>query len=272
MSVYDCTSDDTRDQGLDEAATALSHGDLVVLPTDTVYGVAAGAFDPEAVAALLAAKGRGRHQPPPVLVASSATLPGLATDLPDVVHRLIEAFWPGPLTIICRAQPTLAWDLGDTGGTVALRMPDEETALALLARTGPLAVSSANRNGRPAATTVLEAATALGDAVSVYLDGGPTSGSVPSTIIDATGEVLRIVREGALSLAQLAEVAPELAPTEDDETAADAPDETAADAPDETAADAPDETAADAAVPESGSAAEPSAHPDLPGQGGADDR
>lgn len=208
MSVYDCTSAETRDEGIDEAATALAHGNLVVLPTDTVYGVGAAAFDPVAVALLLSTKGRGRHQPPPVLVPSPTTVAGLATDVPEVVDRLIAEFWPGPLTIICVAQPTLAWDLGDTGGTVALRMPDDEVALALLERTGPLAVSSANRSGRPPATTVIEAAAALGDEVLVYLDGGRTPGLIPSTIVDATGEVLRIVRDGALSAERLAEIDP----------------------------------------------------------------
>lgn len=215
MSVYDCTTAETREEGIDAAATAISRGDLVVLPTDTVYGIGAGAFDPAAVTALLAAKGRGRHQPPPVLVPDQSTVAGLADEVPEVVHHLVEVFWPGPLTIICRAQPTLAWDLGETGGTVALRMPDEPTALALLSRTGPMAVSSANRSGQPPATTLLDAATALGDAVSVYLDGGPTPGSIPSTIIDATGPLLRIVRDGGLSRSRLTEVAPQLADAEE---------------------------------------------------------
>ncbi len=210
MSVYDCTQAETRDEGVAAAATALSRGRLVVLPTDTVYGIGASAFDPAAVAALLAAKGRGRQSPPPVLVPAPATVAGLATEVPDAVHALVEAFWPGPLTIICRAQPTLAWDLGDTGGTVALRMPDDEVALALLTRTGPLAVSSANRHGQPAATTVLEAATALGDRVEIYLDGGPSRGGVASTIIDATGPTLRVVRDGALGLAELRAVVPDV--------------------------------------------------------------
>ncbi|XNQ43209.1 L-threonylcarbamoyladenylate synthase [Georgenia phoenicis] len=212
--MYDCTQPETRDEGITAAASALSAGQLVVLPTDTVYGIGAAAFDPGAVADLLAAKGRGRQSPPPVLVPAAATVAGLATDVPDTVHTLLETFWPGPLTVICRAQPTLAWDLGDTGGTVALRMPDDEIALALLTRTGPLAVSSANRHGRPAATTVLEAATALGDRVAVYLDGGPSRGGVASTIVDATGPTLRIVRAGALSLDELTAVVPETADVE----------------------------------------------------------
>ena len=206
MSVYDCTSPESREEGIAAAAAALSRGELIVLPTDTVYGIGAAAFDPTAVAALLEAKGRGRQHPPPVLVGTAATLEGLATELHPAVPALVEAFWPGPLTIICRAHSTLAWDLGDTGGTVALRMPDDEVALDLLTRTGPLAVSSANRHGRPAAQTVLEAATALGDRVAVYLDGGDSPGGEVSTIVDATGPVPRIVRDGALSHEELAAV------------------------------------------------------------------
>lgn len=218
MSVFDCTSAETREAGIAEAARVLGRGGLIVLPTDTVYGLGANAFDPDAVAALLAAKGRGRDQPPPVLVAGTGPLTALTTDVPDVVIDLVAAHWPGPLTVICRAQPMLAWDLGDTAGTVALRMPDDEIALELLATTGPLAVSSANRATDAPATSVLEAATALGDAVGVYLDGGPSRGGVASTIIDATGPQLRIVRDGALSRELLARTAPELA--DDDDTGA----------------------------------------------------
>lgn len=193
---------------IDEAVHVVQRGGLVVLPTDTVYGIGADAFSPEAVAALLAAKGRGRQMPPPVLVGSVATLDGLATDVPAEARALAEHFWPGALTIILRAQPSLAWDLGETFGTVALRMPDHPVALALLARTGPMAVSSANRTGRRAALTATEAHAQLGGAVRVYLDGGTAPGGVASTIVDATGDVLRIVREGALTLEDLRAVAP----------------------------------------------------------------
>jgi len=171
------------------------------------------------VAALLAAKGRGRQMPPPVLVGEIATLDGLATDVPDVARRLVEAFWPGGLTVILRAQPSLQWDLGDTGGTVALRMPDHPAALALLKRTGPLAVSSANKSGSPAALDVADANQQLGDSVAVYLDGGQAPGGVASTIVDATGPTLRIVREGAVTLEALREVAdvegPQVSPKDD---------------------------------------------------------
>jgi L-threonylcarbamoyladenylate synthase len=193
---------------LDEAVNVLSRGGLVVLPTDTVYGIAADAFTPPAVQALLDAKGRGRQMPPPVLIPDVRTLDGLATDVPVGARALAEAFWPGGLTLIVRAQPSLAWDLGETHGTVALRVPDHETALALLRRTGPLAVSSANTTGSPAAVTAEQAFDQLGESVAVYLDGGDAPGQVASTIVDATGPTLRLVRAGALTLEQLCEITP----------------------------------------------------------------
>ena len=167
--ILDCTNEGTWGPAIDEAVNALGRGGLVVLPTDTVYGLAADAFTPPAVAALLAAKGRGRQMPPPVLVPDVRTLDGLCTDVPDAVRDLLAAFWPGGLTVICRAQPSLAWDLGETRGTVAVRMPDHPAALALLRRTGPLAVSSANLTGRPAAVTAQDAQDQLGSAVDVVL-------------------------------------------------------------------------------------------------------
>ncbi|MFD6139039.1 L-threonylcarbamoyladenylate synthase [Promicromonospora sp. NPDC060271] len=205
--VLDATDPQTWGPAIDEAVNAISRGALVVLPTDTVYGIAADAFDEAAVAALLAAKGRGRQMPPPVLVGEVATLDGLAIDVPDDARKLVEAFWPGGFTIILRAQPSLQWDLGDTGGTVALRMPDHPAALALLKRTGPLAVSSANKSGSPAAQDVADAERQLGGSVAVYLDGGEAPGGVASTIVDATGPTLRVVREGAVSLDALRAVA-----------------------------------------------------------------
>lgn len=214
MTTYDCSDPTQRRDGLEAAAAAARAGNLVVLPTDTVYGIAADAFDKEAVAALLAAKGRGRQMPPPVLIGDVTTLDGLATDVSDDARRLAEEFWPGGFTIILRAQPSLHWDLGETRGTVALRMPDHPAALALLRRTGPLAVSSANLSGSPAATSVEEAHAQLGDSVSVYLDGGRAPGGIASTIVDATGDAPRIVRAGAIGWDALREVAPVL-PQED---------------------------------------------------------
>lgn len=206
-SVLDCTDPATWGPALDEAVHTLGRGGLVVLPTDTVYGIAADAFTPPAVAALLAAKGRGRQMPPPVLVPDVRTLDGLCQDVSDEARALVDAFWPGGLTLICRAQPSLAWDLGETHGTVAVRMPDHPAALALLRRTGPLAVSSANRTGMAAALTAQEAVDQLGSSVGVYLDAGTAPGGVASSIVDATGP-LRLVRAGAISLEQLCAVTP----------------------------------------------------------------
>lgn len=208
VMVLDCRDPATRGPSIDEAVHAVARGELVVLPTDTVYGVGADAFNPAAVARVLAAKGRGRQMPPPVLIGHERTLDGLAADVSEHVRALVAAFWPGGLTVICRAQPSLAWDLGETRGTVALRMPDDESALALLRRTGPLAVTSANLTGAPAARTAAEAQDQLGAAVAVYLDGGPAPGGVASTIVDATGAGVRVVREGAVSLEALRGVVP----------------------------------------------------------------
>jgi L-threonylcarbamoyladenylate synthase len=208
---YDCDDVNERAIGLINAEKAIQRGDLVVLPTDTVYGVAADAFDVQAVAGLVAAKGRGRDMPPPVLVGSVGALDGIATDIPDVGRRLVEAFWPGPLTLVCVEQPSLVWELGRQRGTVAVRMPDHALALELLTETGPLAVTSANRTGEPAPTTMAEAEDQLGDQVGVYLDGGATPGPVPSTMVDLTGPTPRLLRLGALAVDRLREVAPELA-------------------------------------------------------------
>jgi len=195
-----------RATGIAEAALAVQRGQLVVLPTDTVYGVGADAFTPEAVNRLLSAKGRGRDMPPPVLVSSPGTLDALAVGVPAYARALVEELWPGPLTLVCKQQPSLRWDLGETRGTVAVRMPDHAVALELLERTGPLAVSSANRTGMDAATDADEAEAMLGDAVEVVLDAGPTPGPVPSTIVDATGASGRLLRLGAVDLARLNEI------------------------------------------------------------------
>jgi L-threonylcarbamoyladenylate synthase len=211
---FSCTDPDELEAGLKAAVDAVREGGLVVLPTDTVYGLGCDAFEPAAVRELLSVKGRGREMPPPVLVSARTTMDALAVGVPEPARALAERFWPGPLTLICRQQQSLQWDLGDTRGTVALRMPDHTVALSLLARTGPLAVSSANRTGMAAATTVEEAEDMLGAAVDVYLDDGPAAGGVPSTIVDATAPALRLLRPGALALDDLREVAPDL--VEDD--------------------------------------------------------
>jgi L-threonylcarbamoyladenylate synthase len=207
--IFDCSDHSELLTGMRTARGAIGRGEVVVIPTDTVYGVAVDAFSPEAVQRLLDAKGRGRQSPPPVLIPGIPTLDALAEDVPDEVRELVAKFWPGGLTIILPARSSLAWDLGETRGTVALRMPANRVALELLSETGPLAVSSANLTGQPAARTAQEARNSLGDRVSVYLDDGPVADKVDgdadpgSTIVDATGLLtetgkLRIVRHGVI--------------------------------------------------------------------------
>jgi L-threonylcarbamoyladenylate synthase len=204
---YDCGDDAERVQGLAAAEAAVLRGELVVLPTDTVYGLGADAFSPAAVTRLLAAKGRGRDMPPPVLVGTVRAAAALVEDMGPYGQQLIDEFWPGGLTIVCRAARTLSWDLGDTKGTVAIRMPEDPVALDLLQQTGPMAVSSANLTGSPAATTAAQARDQLGESVAVYLDGGARTGTVASTIVDLTGDQPRLLRRGAISVGRLREVA-----------------------------------------------------------------
>lgn len=216
--VFDCTDSSQLLAAARAARQAIGREELVVLPTDTVYGIGADAFSPEAVTRLLEAKGRGRQSPPPVLIPDLATLGALASDANDAVRGLAERFWPGALTMIVMANPSLSWDLGDTGGTVALRMPNQPLTLELLRETGPLAVSSANKTGEPAAREVADAQRMLEDAVAVYLDAGKTPGDgTPSTIIDATqlsaeGGSVRILRSGGVHRDELVKALADIAP------------------------------------------------------------
>ena len=208
--LFDCTNEADLLAGMRAARRAIAQGELVVLPTDTVYGLAADAFSPAAVERLLEAKGRTRTSPPPVLIGSMDALGALAESVPDAVGALGKKFWPGGLTIILDAQPSLAWDLGDTLGTVAVRIPNHPLALELLVETGPLAVSSANLTGKAPANTGAEAKEQLGGRVSVYLEAGAVRG-IASTIIDATGLTrgtggVRIVRSGVVTVAALRRV------------------------------------------------------------------
>jgi L-threonylcarbamoyladenylate synthase len=205
-SRFDTSEEELREDGLAAAGRAIQRGRLIIIPTDTVYGIAADAFNADAVAALLAAKGRGRQMPPPVLVSAKATLQALATDVPDWAQALVDELWPGPLTLVLHQQASLQWDLGDTRGTVAVRMPDHEVALDLLSRTGPLAVSSANRTGLPAALDADDAEKMLGERVRIILDGGRAPGPVPSTIVDCTSGEGRLLRQGVVPLERLNEI------------------------------------------------------------------
>ena len=232
-TLFDCRDEAQLLAGMRNARQAIARGELIVMPTDTVYGIAADAFTPAAVQRLLEAKGRGRDQPPPVLVSGQSALAALVEEIPEPVQRLVDEFWPGGLTIVLPAQASLAWDLGDTLGTVAVRMPDQRVALELLEETGPLAVSSANLTGEDAATSAEEAQRMLGDSVSVYLDAGASQTGIASTIIDATSLVrrgaddaappqVRVLREGAVTREQLERVLGDLLePSEMPEVTAD---------------------------------------------------
>ena len=212
---FDCTGEDPESYAaaIEAARQAVEAGECVVLPTDTVYGIGVDAFSADAVQRLLDAKVRGRDMPPPVLIGEPSLIRALAVDVPQQAKDLIERHWPGALTVICKIQPSLRMDLGDSEDTIALRVPDHDLAREVLRRTGPMAVSSANLSGQPAALNCDDAIAQLGESVSVYLDGGPLTAAegAPSTIVDFTqrdeGEVLRV---GALGLELLRETLPDL--------------------------------------------------------------
>jgi L-threonylcarbamoyladenylate synthase len=208
--LYDCRSVAERDRGVAAAVEAVKSGELVVMPTDTVYGVGADAFTAHAVSALQTARGVDRRVPPPVLVGSRHTLDGLVYSLPKAARELADAFWPGALTIIVEHSPSLQWDLGDTGGQVAVRMPLHPVALEVLREVGPMAVTSANKAGQVAPVTAEEARDQLEYAVRIYLEAGEAHDPAPSTIVDVTGEVPQVLRAGAVPLEKLRDVVPDI--------------------------------------------------------------
>ena len=206
--ILDVADPDACEEALVQAADAIADGECIVLPTDTVYGIGADALNPLAVQRLLNAKERGRDMPPPVLVSDSVALPALCQHIPAGAKALAEKYWPGGLTLILRAQESLGMDLGETNGTLAVRVPDQDQTRELLRMTGPMAVSSANKSGHPAALTAQEAADQLGVEVAVYLDAGPSRVGGSSTIIDFVSTADgKVVRQGALSLEAIHEVA-----------------------------------------------------------------
>ena len=205
-SVYDCSDPGERAAGLRAAVAAARGGRLIVLPTDTLYGIGCDAFDSEAVTNLLAAKHRGRDMPVPVLVGSWHTVDGLVRSVSPAARELVQAFWPGGLSLVVEQAPSLAWDLGDTDGSVMIRMPLHPVAIEVLREVGPMAVSSANVSGQAPPATVTDAREQLGESVAVYLDGGRASHAVASSIVDLTGPAPRLLREGAIGAADIAEV------------------------------------------------------------------
>ena len=204
--IYNCADEATRAEAIAEAVKAAKSGRLVVMPTDTLYGIGCDAFDNDAVASLLAAKHRGPDMPVPVLVGSWDTYKGLVASITDTMQLLVEAFWPGGLSIVVPQAPSLPWNLGDTRGTVMLRMPLQPVAIELLREVGPMAVSSANISGHTPPTTAIAAKQQLGKAVSVYLDGGEAAIGKPSTIVDLSQAHPYLLREGAISAEQISEV------------------------------------------------------------------
>ena len=206
MSTFDCADPIARRAGLEAAADAAASGQLVVLPTDTVYGIGADAFNAAAVRALLAAKGRGPDMPVPVLVGSWTTIEGLVTAVPPVARTLVEAFWPGGLSLVIEHAPSLRWDLGEAKGTVMVRMPLHPVAIDLLREVGPMAVSSANISGRPEAGDATAILDQLGEAIELVLDGGAAHGGPASTVVDCTGERPRVVRPGAIPTERISEI------------------------------------------------------------------
>lgn len=205
-AIYNCLEPGGREQGLRAASELIREGHCVVLPTDTVYGIGCDAFNNDAVSTLLATKRRGPDMPVPVLVGSWITIQGLVREFTETTKTLVEAFWPGGLSIVVPEAPSLPWNLGDTRGTVLLRMPNQPLALELLQETGPLAVSSANLSGHPPALTAADAKTQFGEEVGVYLDGGEAREGVPSTIIDISGPAPVVLREGAVPTERIGEV------------------------------------------------------------------
>lgn len=219
--LFDAQQPEQEAAATTAAVEAIGRRELIVLPTDTVYGIGADAFSPQAVAVLLAAKGRSRQSPPPVLIGNRQVLDALAVDIPATARELAQHFWPGALTLVLDAQPSLAWDLGETRGTVALRLPDDALAQQILGQTGPLAVSSANRHGQPAATTIDEAQESLGEAVAVYINAGRRDDQQASTIVDCTVTPHRVLRVGAISIEQLRSVVADVLDYDDPVPAAD---------------------------------------------------
>lgn len=206
-----CADGAVRDRAVSAALAAVRRGDLVIVPTESVYALATDAFSARGMAALREAKGYTAAAPIPVMVGARSTVPGIAARIPDAAQALMEAFWPGPLTLLLTPQPTLAWDL-PRDAPLAVRMPLHPVLLALLARSGPLAVTTANQRGLPAPVDMDDAVLQMGSAAALALDAGhlgPDSGHA-STIVDVTGAEPRIVRPGAIDEDRLRRVVPHI--------------------------------------------------------------
>lgn len=187
---------------ISRALEILRAGGLVAFPTDTVYGIGALAFDGKAIESIYAAKDRPIEKAIPVLIADTEDMEKIGMDIPRIAYRLAVRFWPGPLTCVIPKQPTLPEAVSATP-TVGVRVPDHEVARALLRAAGPLAVTSANISGKSSPSTAEEVLAQLDGRVALIIDGGKTPGGVPSTVVDCSGNEIRILREGPISLQEL---------------------------------------------------------------------
>lgn len=192
-------------QALQQAERLLRAGGLVAFPTDTVYGLGAMLMDAQAIDQLYVVKGRDAAKAIAVLLGDEADLAQVAGSWSSVAGRLAQRFWPGPLTLVLPAHPALPVNLSPLP-TVGVRMPDHPVALALLRRTGPLAVTSANLSGQPSTTTAAEVYAQLSGRIPLILDGGQTPGGQPSTVVDCTGSELVILRQGPITMQQLVDL------------------------------------------------------------------
>lgn len=205
MKMVHCTTK-LSDTDASEIKKTIADDGVIVLPTDTVYGIGANPYSTDAVNAVLRAKGRGRQMPPPVLIASPDDAEKVSLELNDFAQALIESLWPGALTLITKSVPNIRFDLGDIKDTIAIRMPDHPVTLDVLRHTGPLAVTSANLTGKPPATNIEQAVKYFGEDVACYIDSGPTPGPVPSTIIDVTGDQPVLLRAGTIEVSVIEDV------------------------------------------------------------------
>ena len=192
-------------EAIRRAAQAIRRGELVAFPTETVYGLAAAAFDADAVARVFEVKGRPANNPLPVQVGSADDISGVAVDIPDAAWELIRRFMPGPLTIVLRASPDLPETVTAGTGTVGVRIPNHPVALALIRAAGrPIVAPSANPSGEPPPTSAEEVLAYLDGRIEYILDAGPTQLKVASTVVDLTCAPPRILRHGAIGDEDLA--------------------------------------------------------------------
>lgn len=208
---FDCTDDAERARGITAAVASIKRGDLVVLPTESVYAVATDGFSARGARAVREAKGQSAATPLPIMIANITTVPGIAFNPSIAAMDLMHGFWPGALTVLVTPQPSLAWD-HPAGAPLAVRIPLHPVTLEILRATGPMIVTGANAVGGAAALTVDDALEVLGETATIALDAGPLGAdpmlSLPSTVVDATGEVPVLLREGAITLEQLRSVVP----------------------------------------------------------------